>query len=245
MNNNQDNWQTDDVWQQDVEVPSGPAESVAAELPDNPTRNKRRQYLRKLTVTALFTALSFGLYMLGTVCKLPFMFPSFFDLQFSELPALIAGFMLGPWYGAAVIVIKCLFKMALTHTAYVGEATDMLLGLALVLPSAFIYRRRTNIKGALVGVIVGSLCLVAVSVLVNRFISVPFYIKAFFNGDEQVLVGMLRSLFPNITWANFYVYYLCLSVIPFNLLRCVIMCGLTFAVYKRLSRLIKGWVLSQ
>ena len=53
---------------------------------------------------------------------------------------------------------------------------------------------------------------------------------------------MLKPLFPAITRANFYTYYLCLSVVPFNLLRCVLICILTFAVYKRLSRLIKRWI---
>ena len=245
MSNNQDNRPLDPT----VRTPS--VEAVSAtdatsvnpdEVPDNPTRNRRRLYLYKIAATGLFTALSFGLYLLGPLCKLPFMFPSFFDLQFSELPALIAGFMLGPVYGAAVIIIKCLLKMAMTSTAFVGEATDMLLGLCLVLPASFIYRLRNNVKGALWGVIVGSVCMVGASVLVNRYISVPFYLAAFFGGNKAALVGPLRPLFPPITWDSFYTYYLCLSVIPFNLLRCVLIGILTFAVYKRLSRLFKRWI---
>ena len=204
--------------------------------------SKRKSYTRKIAVTGVFTALSYGLYLLGKFCKLPFMFPSFFDLQFSELPALIAGFVLGPVWGAAVIVLKCLLKMPLSSTALVGEATDIILGLALVVPASLIYRKKRDIKGATLGVIVGSLCLTGVAVLVNRYISVPFYIRYYFGGNEMALVGMLKPLFPHITWANFYTYYLCLSVVPFNLLRCVLICILTFAVYKRLSRLIKRWI---
>ena len=203
---------------------------------------KRRLYTRKIAVTGVFTALSYGLYLLGKFCKLPFIFPSFFDLQFSELPALIAGFVLGPVWGAAVIVLKCLLKMPLTSTALVGEATDIILGLALVVPASLIYRKKRDIKGALLGVTVGSLCLTGVAVLVNRYISVPFYVRYYFGGNDMALVGMLKPLFPAITRANFYTYYLCLSVIPFNLLRCVLICILTFAVYKRLSRLIKRWI---
>lgn len=217
-------------------------EDVRAETKQPANMSKRKQYTRKIAVTGVFTALSYGLYLLGKFCKLPFMFPSFFDLQFSELPALIAGFVLGPVWGAAVIVLKCLLKMPLTSTALVGEATDIILGLALVVPSSLIYRKKRDLKGATIGVVVGSLCLTGVAVLVNRYISVPFYIRYYFGGNEMALVGMLRPLFPNITWANFYTYYLCLSVIPFNLLRCVLICILTFAVYKRLSRLIKRWI---
>ena len=213
--------------------------AASAALTDKPS--KRRVYTRKIAVAGVFTALSYGLYLLGKFCKLPFIFPAFFDLQFSELPALIAGFVLGPLWGAAIIVLKCLLKMPLTSTAFVGEATDIILGLALVLPAAFIYRKKRKLAGALTGVVVGSLCLTGVAVLVNRFISVPFYIRYYFGGNEMALVGMLQPLFPAITWDSFYLYYLTLSVVPFNLLRCALICIITFAVYKRLSRLIKRW----
>ena len=58
---------------------------------------------------AILSALSFVLYM---YCKfrLPFMFPSFLEMQFSELPAVLAGFSLGPVAGSLVIIIKCLIK---------------------------------------------------------------------------------------------------------------------------------------
>ncbi len=228
-----------DEQRQDLGVDST---TMAAPAASGRRLGKRRLYTRKIAITGVFTALSYGLYLLGKFCKLPFIFPAFFDLQFSELPALIAGFVLGPVWGVAVIVLKCLLKMPLSSTALVGEATDIILGLALVLPAALIYRKKKNIRGALAGVIVGSLCLTAVAVLVNRFISVPFYIRYYFGGNEMALVGMLRPLFPSITWANFYTYYLTLSVVPFNLLRCLLICIITFAVYKRLSRLIKRWI---
>ena len=225
------------------DVPSAAsAEQAAQPVADNPVYDKRRTYTRKIAITAVFTALSYGLYLLGKFCKLPFIFPSFFDLQFSELPALIVGFMFGPVYGAAVIIFKCLLKMPLTTTSFVGEATDLLLGLILVVPASAIYSKRKNIKGALLGVVVGSICMVVAALFVNRFISIPYYLKLYFEGDEQRLVLVLKGLFPRITVATFYSYYLCLSVIPFNLLRCIIMCGLTFVIYKRLSRFLKNWV---
>lgn len=200
--------------------------------------SRARSLSLKIAVTSVFTALSYGLYLLGRFCKLPFMFPSFFDLQFSELPALIVGFALGPAYGGAVVVIKCLLKMPLSQTGCVGEATDILLGLLFVLPATILYRCRRNLKGAIWGSVLGSVTMVAGAILVNRFISVPFYLNLYFKGDLAKLAGALSGLFPKINANNFYFYYLVGSVIPFNLLRCVIMCVLTFVVYKRLSKLI-------
>ncbi|MGN1061621.1 MAG: hypothetical protein ACI4RO_00695, partial [Candidatus Scatosoma sp.] len=43
----------------------------------------------------------------------------------------------------------------------------------------------------------------------------------------------------NCTADTFYNYYLWLSVLPFNLLRCVAASLLTFAVYKKISVLLK------
>lgn len=186
---------------------------------------------------AILTALSFILYAFGKF-NLPFMFPSFLEIQISELPALLAGFSMGPISGCAVIVLKCLFKFPLTSTAYVGEATDILLGLMFVLPASLIYYRHKDKKHALIGLAVGSVCLTVCAIIVNRVISIPFYTELYFGGNFQVLVDMLRPLYKNIDEKSFYVYYLFVGVLPFNLLRCIIVSALTFVLYKRLSRIL-------
>ncbi len=199
-------------------------------------------YIAKI---AILTAISFLLYYLGRFFKLPFIFPSFFDLQISELPALLAGFALGPVSGCMVIIFKCLLKLPLSSTLYVGEFTDMLLGISLVLPASLIYRLRKDktssrqgIAYALIGLAAGSVLLISMAMIVNIYISVPFYVELFFNGDFSGIVGMLSSLYKNIDADNFYAYYLLLGVLPFNLLRCIIISALTFLLYKRLSRLL-------
>lgn len=99
------------------------------------------EYIVKL---AMYSALAFVLYNIKF--PLPFMFPSFLDIQISELPALIAGFSMGPISGCLVIIIKCLLKFPLSSTFFVGEATDILLGICFVLPSSLIYNSRKNKK---------------------------------------------------------------------------------------------------
>lgn len=92
-------------------------------------------YIAKM---AILTAIAFILYAFAKF-NLPFMFPSFLEIQISELPALLAGFSMGPISGCLVVIIKCLLKFPLTTTAYVGESTDILLGIAFVLPASLIY----------------------------------------------------------------------------------------------------------
>ena len=211
--------------------------------PEERKKRNRRTITRKIAVTAVFSALAFLLYWLGQFCKLSFAFPNFLELHFSELPALIAGFCLGPQYGAIVVIVKCLLKMPLSGTVCVGEATDIFLGLAFVLPASFIYRKFKSKKGALLGVGIGTLCLVILSLITNCVISIPFYTKLYFHGDMDLLITAtgMRILFPGITVDNFYGYYLGVSVIPFNLLRGILISSLSFVIYKRLSRLIKRW----
>ncbi len=191
-------------------------------------------YLAKM---AMLTAIAFILYAFAKF-PLPIAFPAWLDFQFSELPALLAGFSIGPISGCLVVVLKCLLKFPLSSTQYVGEATDILLGIAFVLPASLIYYFKKDRKHALIGLAVGSVTLVAFSLLVNRYISVPFYAHLYFGGDINGLVEMVSTLYKNVTKESFFVYYLFVGVLPFNVLRCIIVSVLTFLVYKRLSKIL-------
>lgn len=181
---------------------------------------------------AVFSAVSVLLYLL---LKFPLVgiFPAWLEIQISDMPALLAGFMMGPVEGAAVLVVRTLIKLPFTSTAMVGELADLLCGLAFVLPSAFIYKANRTKKGALISLAVGCACTVVMSIIANYFILLPFFIKAY---GWSAIMGMFTVVFPDATQANFYTLYIFLSVIPFNLLRSLICALITFLVYKRLQR---------
>ena len=185
-----------------------------------------------MAVMAILTALSFILYMFVKF-PLPFMFPSFLDMQISDLPALLAGFALGPIEGSLVIIIKCCLKMPFSGTACVGELGDMVIGIANVLPASLIYRFHKNRKGAIVGMAVGMLCAVVASLFMNWLVLIPFYANAF---GMNAIVGMMSSLYPDVTADTVYNYYLPLAVLPFNILRCLVCALVTYFTYKPLSK---------
>lgn len=191
-------------------------------------------YIAKI---AVLSAISFVLYMYAKF-NIPIAFPTFLDMQFSELPALLACFSLGPVAGALVIVIKCLIKFPFSSTAFVGETMDLILGLVYVLSASIIYNKNRTKKGAIIGLIVGTLCATLLSMLFNRIIAVPFYVKFFFGDNFDALVGMLSGLYPNLTKDNFYNFYIFVGVLPFNLLRLGLVSLITFFVYKRLSKIL-------
>ena len=188
-----------------------------------------------LTKVAVLTAISFILYMFLKF-SLPFIFPSFLDMQFSELPAILAGFSLGPVAGVVVIVLKCLLKFPFTGTAFVGEITDIVLGILYVLPASIFYCQKKSKRNAVIGLLLGTICSTAGAILLNRFVSVPFYVEFFFGGNFDVIVGMCAPLYPSMTRDTFYLYYLTAAVLPFNLLRLGLVSVITFLVYKSLSK---------
>ena len=185
-----------------------------------------------IAVMGILSALSFILYMFVKF-PLPFMFPSFLDMQISDLPALLGGFALGPVEGTLIIIIKCCIKMPFSSTGCIGELGDIAIGIANVLPASLIYRFHKNRKGAIWGMAVGMISAVAVGLLMNWLVLIPFYADKF---GMAVVVGMMTDLYPNVTEATIYNYYLPLAVLPFNVLRCLVCALVTYFTYKPLSK---------
>lgn len=167
-------------------------------------------------------------------------FPSFLKLDFSDIPVFIGTFTLGPLAGVVIIFVKIAIKLLIkmTSSMFVGELADLLIGIAFVIPAGVIYKKHRTLKGALIAMAVGTFTSVAVAILVNRVILIPFYIQLYFNGSSKPLISIMNALFPNCTEDNFYNYYLWASVLPFNLMRLIIADTVTLLVYKRTSKLI-------
>ena len=189
---------------------------------------------RNIAVMAMLTAVSFVLYLVAKF-PLPFIFPAFLDMQFSDLPALLGGFSLGPTAGAIIIIIKCLLKMPFSTTACVGELADIIVGLANVVPATLFYKYHKTKKGAIIAMVIGALSAVIFSLFANTFILIPFFEKAF---GMSTIVKMVSSLYPSVTAENFFSFYLPLAVLPFNALRCGICALITYYTYKPLFKII-------
>ena len=192
----------------------------------------------RIAMIALFSALAGVLYILNF--SIPFAFPGFLEFRFSDVPVLIGTFALGPVAGCIIVVFMVLIKLVIvsTSTYFVGDLADILVGFALVIPVGLIYNKNRAFKGALIGLGAGSLISTALAVLLNRILPVPAYVHLMFAGSWEPIPGMMTPLFPTCTRENFYSLYLWVSVLPFNLLRCLVASLLTLLVYKRISRAI-------
>ncbi len=70
--------------------------------------------------------------------------PPFIKFDFSELPALLAAYAMGPVSGIAVCFIKNAINLLHTQTGGVGELSNFILGVCFVLPAGLIYKRKKN-----------------------------------------------------------------------------------------------------
>ena len=195
---------------------------------------------KNITRLAIMTAFSYVLYMFVKF-PLPF-FPDFLDMQISDVPALICGFMMGPVSGCLVIFFKVLLKLPFSSTVCVGELGDLLIGIAFVLPASLIYKFNKSKKGALIGLGVGVLTSTAVAVLINWLILIPWFVYSKFGNNWDIIIGALSLLYPDLTVSNFYFWYLLCAIIPFNLMRGLVSALVTFLVYKSLGKIFNKMV---
>lgn len=185
----------------------------------------------KLTVTAMLSAVAAVLMFLEF--PLPFLIPPFVQLDFSELPALLASFSLGPVSGVVVCLIKNLFKAIFaSSTGGVGELCNFLLGACFVLPAGLIYKHSKNRRSAFLGAAVGAVVMAVLSIPINYFISYPVYTKFL---PIDAIIAMYQQLRPGV---NGLLECLTLFNAPFTLLKGALDVGLCFLVYKPLSPLL-------
>lgn len=198
--------------------------------------NLRTFTVKEISLIGVQSAIASLLYIFVKF-NLPF-FPSFLDIQISEIPALITSFMYGPYAGSMVILVRFIIKLPFSGTAGVGEVADLIIGIALVLVSGLIYKKHRTLKGAINGMILGIILATILASLANWLVLIPFYLELYFKGSMAPLIGMC-SMIPGINETNFMPLYIFVGVVPFNLLRFVIVFILTLLLYKRVSFLFK------
>lgn len=186
--------------------------------------------ISRITQIAILSALAIVLYQFPKF-PLPF-FPVMLKVQFSMLPTLIGGFVLGPIGGTIICVIKFLFKLLTTQTAAVGEIVDLCIGLCVVLVTSLIYKVKHDKKGAIIALIFGTITWVFVAVLINAVYALPAYELI---GIDKVL-NMLKII-PGVTEENYRIKYLFYGCLPFNLMLSIFVSIITYFVYKKISLL--------
>lgn len=190
---------------------------MADQTKDYQFSNTNRWDTRQLVTMALFCAIGVVLSFIETP---PIV--SFLRYDASNAPALITGFAYGPVPGVVVGVIGAVIHGIIAGD-FLGAVMNILVVTAHVLPAALIYKRMHNWKGAIIGLVVGSLFSVVTALLSNLVIT-PIFLEGVGTTYEQAFQQVLAMIVP--------------ILIPFNIVKAVLNSVITLVVYKAISNLI-------
>ena len=195
---------------------------------------KSTQRVRNLAVTGMLSAVGCVLMMLDF--PLPMLIPGFVKMDFSELPALLASFSIGPVAGIAVCLLKNILA-AIFHgsTLGIGEVCNFLMGAVFSGVAGLIYQHNKTRKTAVIGALVGAAAMAIASVPINFFFSYPVYAVAF--GGMEAIIGAYQAINPNV---GSLLGCLIVFNMPFTLVKGLLTAVLAFLVYKPLSPILHG-----
>ena len=171
--------------------------------------------IQKLIYTAMLAAVA------GVLMSLEFsvpMMPPFYNVDFSDVPSVIAVFLMGPVSGICVEVIKLLIKLITvgTNTMYVGELANLIAAFLFVWPLWFLYQKLgANRKAAVEALLLSIVIRTACACFINANITLPLYAKAMSLPLDEV-IRMVASVNPAIKDLNGFII---LATIPFNVLK--------------------------
>ncbi len=186
----------------------------------------------KLTVTAMLTAVAVVLQYIEVSVPLV---PSFLKLDFSDIPELIGSFVIGPFWGVIICLLKNLIHLPFTSSVGVGEFSNFILGAIFVLAAGLIYKYHKNKTGALVGCVLGALAMSVCSIVTNYFIVYPIYAQLWASGDMEVIINMYKTLLP---FSDTLLKSLVIFNLPFTFFKGIVVAAITMIIYKPLSNLI-------
>ena len=187
--------------------------------------------VRTISMTAMLSAVAYLLAFVEFPVPLS---PSFARMDLSDFPALIGAFAFGPLSGLLIELVKNALQLLTTSTGGIGEIANFLMGAAYVVTAGFIYKRHKTKKTALLACITASFVMGAAAALANYFILLPLF-ESFMPLDQ--LITSFAEFLPFIRTKLDVVLF---NAFPFNLLKGLVIGGVTMLIYKKLTPVLKG-----
>ena len=152
--------------------------------PKTTTKEKKRISTKIIAQIGVLGAIAMVLMLFDI--PLPFA-PTFYKIDFSEVPVLIGAFTMGPVAGALIELVKILLNLLIrgTSTAGVGDLGNFLIGCAMCIPASLIYQKLHSRKGAIIGMVTGTVFMTIVGCFINAYLLLPAYAAAFHGNRSQ------------------------------------------------------------
>ena len=120
----------------------------------------------------------------------------------------------------------------------VGDLANFIFGCTFVIPAGIIYRLH-NVKSrkhAVVGMAVGTVLTTIAACLMNAFVLLPAYGKAF-GMPIEAFIEMGAAVNHSV---NSLLGFVALIIVPFNLFKYILVSVIVFFIYKRIRVVLKG-----
>ena len=194
---------------------------------------KTRRHGRTLVQVGMLSAIA--IILMQFEIPLPFA-PTFYKIDFSEVPVLIGCFSMGPFAGILIELIKVILNVVIkgTMTMGIGDVANFLIGCAFCVPAALIYQKKRTKNGAVAGMAAGTVSMTVIGCVLNAYILLPVYAKAF-EMPLDALISMGTEVNGAITGLTTFVL---LAVAPFNLLKGLLVSLVVFVVYKKIRQVL-------
>ena len=189
---------------------------------------------RRVAIVGVFSAIAAVLMLF----ELPLWFaPSFYEMDFSEIPVMICAFSMGPVAGVAAELCKVLLKLVLkgTTTAFVGDFANFVVGCSLVLPASIVYYIKKSKKSAMLGLGLGTVIMTIFGSAFNALYLLPKFAELY-GISMEAIIGMGTAVNASIDSVWTLVFF---AVVPFNILKGLIVSVVTVLLYKHISPILK------
>lgn len=183
----------------------------------------KNQNVKRFVAIGMFSSISYILMLLN----FPFPgFPPFLNVDFSDIPALLAAIIFGPIAGIVVELIKNMLDYAMTGSESglpIGHFANFIAGVAFVLPAYFIYKKISSKKGLLFGLVTATLFMAIIMAFMNYFLILPAY--TIFAGWETMAAHETKQLVVT-------------AILPFNLIKGIMVTVAFVLLFGKLQ----GWL---
>lgn len=187
--------------------------------------------VKKLVTTAMLAAVA------GVLMSLEFsvpLMPVFYKVDFSDVPAVIALFTMGPVSGLCVEIVKILIKLITvgTNSNYVGEFSNLIGAFMFIIPIWLVSRKMpSNKKGMAASLTISGVIRIAWACFCNACITLPMY-AATMGISIDVLAVQFTPALPAVQNLSTFII---LATIPFNFLKLSLNYALAVFLFDRLT----------
>ena len=199
------------------------------------TGRKSAVRVKTIAFVGLMGALSAILMLLRF--PIPFM-PPFMSFDLSGVMEMLGGYMFGPGAAFCIILVKILLQLVMQGSLSLGtgEIQNLILSCCYVLPAVLFYYGKKTKKRAVAGMTVSTVLVAVVAVFTNLYMIIPFYANLMGSTMDD-FVAMCTAVNPMMKDALTMALF---GIVPFNLIKYGATSIVTFLLYKKLSKFIKG-----